>query len=87
MTRVGIRRFRAELRRWLDRAAKGEEILVTDRGKAVAKVSAGGGQSRLDQLIAAGIVIPPRKPKIPSSKIRRVRAKGSVADIVIADRR
>jgi prevent-host-death family protein len=39
---VGIRQLRAALSRWVKRVRAGEEVVVTDRGTAVARL----GQSR-----------------------------------------
>ena len=36
---VGIRELRAGLSRWLDRVRAGEELIVTDRGAPVARVT------------------------------------------------
>jgi prevent-host-death family protein len=87
MTRVGIRQFRTELRRWIDRAAKGKVVLITDRGRPIAKLTSATAESALDELIRKGIVTPARVPKQPSSAFRPVRARGSVSEIVIEQRR
>lgn len=50
-TRVGIRELKARLSHYLDRAALGETIVVTDRGRAKAEIR---GLS-VDQRIQAGI--------------------------------
>jgi prevent-host-death family protein len=49
---VGVRELRENLAEWLDRASAGEEILVTERGKPKARLSAAA--SVLDRLERAG---------------------------------
>lgn len=78
---VGIRALRADLSRWLKRVETGEEIVVTDRGKPVAKITPANGRSKLDELIARGLVQPAPQPvreKLPPP----VEAKGTVSDLV-----
>lgn len=41
---VGIRSLKANLSAWIKRAAKGEIIDVTDRGRVVARLSGAAGQ-------------------------------------------
>jgi prevent-host-death family protein len=83
---VGIRELRADLSRWLRRVREGEEIVVTDRGKAVARITGPNGRSKLEELIAAGIVTPaPRKSRAP--RPRPIEAKGTVSDLVAEQRR
>ncbi|RDI75572.1 phd-fam: prevent-host-death-type protein [Gaiella occulta] len=78
---VGIRALRADLSRWLKLVEAGEEIVVTDRGKPVAKITPANGRSKLDELIARGLVHPAPRPvreKLPPP----IEAKGTVSDLV-----
>lgn len=78
---VGIRALRADLSRWLKRVEDGEELVVTDRGKPVARITSTNGRSKLDELIAAGIVTPAKRPvrtKLPPP----IKARGTVSDLV-----
>lgn len=83
---VGIRELRAHLSRYLDQVRNGEDIVVTDRGKPIARISPANGRSKIDELIAAGVVTPaPRKvsrPLPPPIKIR-----GGISDLVDEQRR
>jgi prevent-host-death family protein len=83
---VGVRELRAQLSRYLKRVAAGEEILVTERGRPVARLSPANGRSKVDELIAAGLVEPaPRRTGwLPE---RRVKAKGSVSELLKEQRR
>jgi len=86
-TEVGVRDLKNNLSRYLDRVQEGEEVIVTDRGKPVARLSAlDHSTDRLAELIAAGVV---RRPKSPtrSRPARRIKPKGSVSDLVAEQRR
>jgi len=63
MTRVGIRELRNNLSKYLERVRGGEEVIVTDRGTAVARVLPVGTERVLDRLIAEGAVTPAPQPK------------------------
>lgn len=82
---VGVRELRDNLSRYLDRVRSGEEMVVTDRGRAIARVLPMGTDRVLDQLIADGVVTPARKQsrRLP----RPIRAAGTVSDLVVEQRR
>lgn len=82
---VGIRELRAHLSRYIDRVRDGEDIVVTDRGVAVARIVPMDGQRKIDRLIAAGLVSAASKPKGPPP--RPVKTRGTVSDLVSEQRR
>ena len=82
---VGVRELRNNLSRYLDRVREGEEVVVTDRGRAIARVLPMTGERVLDRLIAEGKVRPALRPK--RSAVRPIKAKGTVSDLVIEQRR
>ena len=84
---VGIRDLRNNISRWIERASRGQEIIVTDRGRAVARITSVDRHSRLEDLIAAGVVQRARAPRTRAARRRRVRAKGGVSDLVARQRR
>lgn len=86
---VGVRELRAKLSSWLDLVQAGDEVIVTEHGKPVARLSAIGAQSRLAELIAQGRVTLPSEPKtaIDRSKVPKMPPGVSLADIVIEERR
>ncbi len=84
---VGIRQLRDHLSRYLGVVAQGGEVVVTDRGRPIARLVPHDGEAPLDRLVAAGLVRPPLRPKMSSSEIRRTRAKGDVASLVADQRR
>jgi prevent-host-death family protein len=82
---VGIRDLRNNLSRYLDRVRDGEEVVVTDRGRAVARFVPVATERVLDRLVAEGVVTP-----APQSKRRApkpIKTKGSVSDLVSQQRR
>ena len=62
MRTAGVREARQNLSALLDEVKKGREVVITERGRPVAKLVALGGadqaDSRLERLIRAGVVIP-----------------------------
>jgi prevent-host-death family protein len=84
---VGVRDLKDNLSRYLGRVRDGEEVIVTDRGKPVARLSAIDHPiDRLSELIAAGLVRP--APSTTRTRpVRRIRANGSVSDLVAEQRR
>lgn len=83
---VGIRELRADLSRLLKRVREGEEIVVTDRGKPVARIVPMDGRRKIDRLIAAGLVTPAPKPW-NGPPPRPVKVVGTVSDLVDEQRR
>jgi prevent-host-death family protein len=84
---VGVRDLKNNLSRYLDRVREGEDVIVTDRGRPVARLSAiDHSTDRLADLIAAGIVRPPKRTS-RSRPVRRITPKGSVSDLVAEQRR
>lgn len=79
---VGVREFRARLSDWLDRAAGGEEVIVTERGRPRVRLTAVAQQSTLERLIAEGVVTPPRRPKGSTPLPKPIPIKGSIDDIL-----
>jgi prevent-host-death family protein len=82
---VGVRELRDNLSRYLERVRAGEEVVVTDRGHAIARVLPIGGERALDRLIASGVVTPARHPKRHTG--RPIKTKGTVSDLVAEQRR
>lgn len=79
---VGIRELRNHLSRYLEQVQQGEEITVTDRGRAVARILPLSGERTIDRLIREGLVTPAREPKrreLPPP----IKANGTVSDLVI----
>ncbi len=84
---VGIRELKNQLSHYIDQVCAGKEIIVTEHGKPVARLTAlTEADDRLARLIASGAVRPAVKPKSPRPR-GRFKATGSVSEIVINERR
>jgi prevent-host-death family protein len=82
---VGVRALHDRLSEHLDRVEKGADIVVTRRGRPIARLSAVDREDPLHELVRRGLVTPPNK----SRQVRRARVKprGSVSDLVAEQRR
>ena len=65
MATIGIRELRDGLSRHLAAVQEGDEIVVTDHGKPIARILPYGEESPLDRLIRLGVARPPRAPRAP----------------------
>ncbi|TSA55033.1 MAG: type II toxin-antitoxin system prevent-host-death family antitoxin [Actinobacteria bacterium] len=84
---VGIRELKNQLSHFIDQVCAGKEIIVTEHGKPVARLTAlTEADDRLTRLIASGAVRPAIKSKNPRPR-GRFKATGSVSEIVINERR
>jgi len=81
---VGVRDLKQNLSRYLERAARGELIRVTDRGKPKAVIGPLPDSSRLDRGIAEGWITAARGR--PVRRVRRAQARRRVADVLAEDR-
>lgn len=84
---VGVRDLKNNLSRYLDRAQAGEDVIVTERGRPIARLSAiDHPNDRLATLIASGAVRAPvtRARRRPS---RRIAPTASVSELVVDQRR
>ena len=83
---VGIRELRADLSRFVKRVRKGEEIVVTDRGKAVARLVPLEGERTIDRLIREGLVTPAPKPWRRRTLLKPGAGAGPLSDLVVEGR-
>jgi len=82
---VGVAELKAHLSEYLDRAARGEVIQVTERGRAKAILAPLPGRVRLEQGIADGWVAP-GDGSAPRPARRRFRATRTVQAMMDEDR-
>jgi prevent-host-death family protein len=82
---VGVRALHDRLSEHLDRVEQGVEIVVTRRGKRVARLSAIGREEALTELVRRGLVRLPERQR--SRRRARVAARGSVSELVAEQRR
>lgn len=81
---VGIRELKARLSEYVKRAGNGEHILVTDRGRPVARLVSLGGVSAVDRGIAEGWITAPSSGGL--QPVVRLRACRATADVLDEDR-
>lgn len=85
---VTISTLRAELSSWIERVRGGEEVVVTDRGLPVARLSQIDSAPLLEQLAQRGVLSTPRGAPRPAARsIVRASASGPVSDLVTEQRR
>lgn len=75
--RVGARELRENLAHWIDVAASGEDVIVTEHGKARVRISKDSGRAKLEQLAREGRVRLATHPRSPLSPPIPVRGGGS----------
>lgn len=86
-TEVGIRELKNGLSKYIDRVRAGEDVIVTERGRPVARLSSvDASEVRLADLVASGVVRAPasRARHLPD---RRIKPKAPVSDLVAEQRR
>jgi len=81
---IGVKELRNNLSRWLAAVRGGGQVLITDRGKPVARLSGVSYTPAMDRLIAQGAITPARMAKTPAP--RGVKSKGSVSALVSEQR-
>ena len=82
---AGVRELRDRLSHYLNVVRDGQEVTVTDHGKAVARQVPLDQPRALDRLVAEGLVTPAPAPKRSRTPLR-VTAKGTVSDLVTEQR-
>jgi prevent-host-death family protein len=83
---IGIRELKARLSEYLERAAAGETIVVTDRGRAKAELRPLSADARIEELIRQGRVTPPRRAGLPSVELLGLQGRRPTAEILDEDR-
>jgi prevent-host-death family protein len=81
---VGVRELKAKLSEYLGAAAAGQEVVVTDRGRPVARIVPYGTTSKIERGIAEGWVEAPRRTRL--DPVERHRSPASVLDVLDEDR-
>jgi prevent-host-death family protein len=82
---VGVRALHDRLSEHLERVQDGAEVLVTRRGRPIAHLSAVKQIDPLQDLVRRGLVTPPDRPR--DRRRARVKARGSVSELVAEQRR
>lgn len=80
--------LRAELADWIQRVRNGEEVVVTDRGTPVARLTAVDAAPVLEQLTREGVLSRPQRTGRPTaSTAERAHAHQPVSELVAEQRR
>lgn len=85
MAEVGIRALRDKLSQYLDRVRDGEELTVTDRGRAVARIVPVSQPRAFDRLVREGLI--ERAPAPGRQRPSRKVGAAPLSDLVAAQRR
>lgn len=83
---VGVRELKNNLSRYLAQVSTGNEVIVTDRGRAVARITPIGAERTIDKLIAQGVITPASATKQVAPG-KRVSSKKPVSPLVADQRR
>ncbi len=86
-TEVGVRELHDQLSRYVRHAADGGEVIVTMRGRRVARLLAVTEEDPLADLRARGLVREPTQRKRASARHRPLRSLEPVSDLVAEQRR
>jgi prevent-host-death family protein len=81
---VGVRELHNRLSSYLEQVERGDEVVVTRRGRRIARIS-GLGADPLEDLVRRGLLRLPETPR--ASRRARVKAAGPVSDLVAEQRR
>ncbi len=82
---VGVRELHDRLSEHLERVEGGADVVVTRRGRPIARLSAVEAEDALEELVRRGLVTPPGQPR--RARRPRVKPSGSVSDLVADQRR
>lgn len=82
---VGVRELKQNLSAYLERAARGETIRVTDRGLPKAILGPVPGAVRLDEGLAQGWITGPES-RSHAGPVRRAQAVSRSDDVLAEDR-
>jgi prevent-host-death family protein len=82
---VGVRELHDRLSAHLERVEHGGQVVVTRRGRPIARLSAIASDDPLADLRRRGLITPPSRAR--GARRASVKARGLVADLVAEQRR
>jgi prevent-host-death family protein len=82
---VGVRELHDRLSEYLEKVEQGAEVVVTRRGRPIARLAGFEGARPLDDLISRGLIRMPKGPRTPAKPL--IDARGPVSDLVKEQRR
>lgn len=83
---VGVRELKQRLSEYLERAARGEHLTVTERGRPKAVLGPLPGGDNVARGIADGWITPPMTPEPVRPSPARVRSLTSIVEMIDEDR-
>ena len=91
MRSTGIRELKDNLSRYIARAAAGERVLITDRGRLVAELGPPAKEitygSRYAELVASGVIRPALETGDPLADMPKLKLpKGTARALIDEDR-
>ncbi|WP_081746558.1 type II toxin-antitoxin system prevent-host-death family antitoxin [Arthrobacter sp. H5] len=84
---VGVRELHDRLSRYIRHVDSGGDVVVTMRGRRVARLSGVDVDDPLTDLRARGLVSDPQQPRQRMREWTRLTASGSISDLVSEQRR
>jgi prevent-host-death family protein len=82
---VGVRELHDRLSAYLEMVEKGDEVIVTRRGRRIARLNALEDERPLEELARRGLIRMPQRGR--SRRRARVKGSGSVSELVSEQRR
>ena len=80
---IGVAGFRRDLKTFLAAAALGDEVIVTDRGTPIARLTGIDSAPILDELYRSGVVTLPRsKDRFDATEIEPIHVTSDVSGLV-----
>ncbi|WP_426593340.1 type II toxin-antitoxin system Phd/YefM family antitoxin [Cellulomonas sp. McL0617] len=79
---VSVSALRAELKQWIEAARTGEDVVITERGIPVARLSGIESADLLTRLERDGLLTPATETRPPARGGDKAAAKGGVSDLV-----
>ena len=83
--KVGVRELHDRLSSYLDAVEKGDEVIVTRRGRRIARLHAIDAERPFEDLARRGLIRMPEKVRSP--RRARVKSAGPVSELVGEQRR
>ena len=72
---VSVSALRAELKQWIERARAGEDVVVTERGIPVARLSRIGSADLIERLEREGLLTAPSGERVVADGTERAGAR------------
>jgi prevent-host-death family protein len=86
MSEVGVAQLRKDLKEWLARARAGDEVIITDRGTPVARLTGVECPTTLQRLTAEGRVGQPQRSRPHARGVRRVQGRDPASEYLLEER-